>query len=116
MCARGYLRFTAASNEVFKFVVGRTRPFKPPDGSGRLVPFEVARIYLHPDGTFQGTVNQGEDLLIKSNNLYANASVVGHDITGVLQSALFAPRLAAKSWPLGMGALRSLFEPPLEAG
>jgi undecaprenyl-diphosphatase len=38
---------TAASNELFKFLVGRTRPFKPPDGSGRLVPFELHPLAWH---------------------------------------------------------------------
>ena len=40
---------TSTSNLLFKWMAGRSRPFKPPDGSGRLVPFE-----LHPfpaDGT-----------------------------------------------------------------
>lgn len=30
---------TAASNQLFKWIAGRTRPFKPPDGSGALAPF-----------------------------------------------------------------------------
>jgi membrane-associated phospholipid phosphatase len=30
----------AGSNQLFKWIAGRTRPFKPPDGSGALVPFE----------------------------------------------------------------------------
>jgi membrane-associated phospholipid phosphatase len=34
---------TSASNQLFKWIAGRTRPFKPPDGSEQLVPFE-----LHP--------------------------------------------------------------------
>jgi membrane-associated phospholipid phosphatase len=33
----------AGSNQLFKWIAGRSRPFKPPDGSGALVPFE-----LHP--------------------------------------------------------------------
>jgi membrane-associated phospholipid phosphatase len=38
---------TAASNQLFKFLLGRTRPFKPPDGSGRPVPFEVHPLAWH---------------------------------------------------------------------
>jgi membrane-associated phospholipid phosphatase len=32
----------SASNQVVRWVFGRTRPFKPPDGSGRLVPFDLS--------------------------------------------------------------------------
>src|SRR4051794_15297334 len=33
----------SGSNQLFKWIAGRTRPFRPMDGSDRLVPFE-----LHP--------------------------------------------------------------------
>jgi membrane-associated phospholipid phosphatase len=41
----------SGSNQLFKWIAGRTRPFRPMDGSNRLVPFE-----LHPFPPF-GTKN-----------------------------------------------------------